>query len=327
MPNAKIIGTGRYVPKNLITNEELERIIGEPLKPSLEAKLGIKQRYITGDDESTVDLATNAGLKAIGNAGIKAEDIDLVIVATDTPEYISPATSAVVQGRLKAINAGTFDLNASCAGFVSALDVASRMITSGGYSNILVIGVYNMTKFVDKTDVNVFPIFADGAGAVVLSGSEEDGGFKASKLIADGTQYDFLGIYAGGTKLPITKERIDRKEHLLQFLKPLPPDRNIQLWPPLIKDVLAKINLEYQDIDHIIFTQINKSVIEEVMRIIDLPMSKTTTIMEQYGYTGSGCVPMALDVAIEQGKIKKGDTVVFVASGVGFNVAATVFQW
>lgn len=327
MRNAIIIGTGRYVPNNLITNREMEKMLGQPLKPSLEEKLGIKQRYITGDDESTVDLAANAGENAIINAKLKPEVIDLIIVATDTPEYISPATSSVVQGRLQAINAGTFDMNASCAGFVSALDVASRMIISGGYQYILVIGVYNMTKFVDKTDPNLFPIFADGAGAVVLAATEENRGFMSGKLIADGTQYDFLGIYAGGTKYPITPERLEKKEHLLQFLKPLPPDRNILLWPPLIKDVLTKINLEYKDIDHIIFTQINKWVIEEVMKLIDLPMEKTTCIMDMYGYTGSGCIPMALDVALEEEKINQGDIVVFVASGVGFNVAATVFKW
>ncbi len=327
MVNARIIGTGLYVPENLVTNADMEKLLGQPLKPSLEEKLGIKQRYIAGDDESSADLATKAGEKAIKDANLKPGDIDLIIVTTDTPEYISPATSSIVQGRLQAVNAGTFDLNASCSGFVSGLDVASRMIASGGYENILLIGVYNMTKFVDKTDVNVFPIFADGAGAVVLSRTTENRGFVGSKLIADGTQYDLLGIYAGGTKNPITSERLEKKEHLLQFLKPLPPDRNIKLWPPMIKDLLEAHGLEYKDIDHVFFTQINKWVIEEVMPILGLPMEKTTTIMEQYGYTGSACIPMALDVALKQGKIRPGDNVVFIASGVGFAVAAALFKW
>jgi len=210
---------------------------------------------------------------------------------------------------------------------VSGMDVASRMIMTGGYKNILLIGVYNMTKFVDKTDLNVLPIFADGGGAVVLTATHEDKGFLASKIIADGTQYDLLGIYAGGTKCPITKERIDNKEHMLQFLKPLPPDRNIKLWPPLIKETLAEVNLEIKDIDHIFFTQINKWVIEEVMKILELPMDKTTCIMGEYGYTGSACIPMALDTALKEGKIKEGDNLVFIASGVGFSVASSVFKW
>ena len=327
MVNARIIGTGLYVPDNLITNADMEKLLGQPLKPSLEGKLGIKQRYITGDDESSVDLATKAGERAIIDAGLKPEEIDLVIVATDTPEYISPATSSVVQGRLKAINAGTFDLNASCSGFVSGLDVASRMVMAGGYENILLIGVYNMTKFIDKTDVNVFPIFADGAGAVVISRTTEKRGFVDSKLIADGTQYDLLGIYGGGTKNPVTAELIEQKGHLLQFLKPLPPDRNIKLWPPMIKELLEANGLEFKDIDHVFFTQINKWVIDEVMPILGLPMEKTTCIMDKYGYTGSACIPMALDVALKEGKIKPGDNVVFIASGVGFAVSAALFKW
>jgi len=327
MFSAKIIGTGLYVPNNLVTNADMEKLLGQHLKPSLEGKLGIKQRYITGDDESSVDLATKAGEKAIQDAGLTAGDINLVIVTTDTPEYISPATSSVVQGRLKAVNAGAFDINASCSGFVSSLDVASRMVMSGGYENILLIGVYNMTKFIDKTDLNVFPIFADGAGAVVISESTEQGGFVGSKLIADGTQYDLLGIYGGGTKYPITPERIANKEHLLQFLKPLPADRNIKLWPPMIKELLATHGLEYKDIDHIFFTQINKWVIDEVMPILGLPMEKTTIIMDKYGYTGSACIPMALDVALKEGKLKQGDNVVFIASGVGFAVAAALYKW
>lgn len=327
MFKAKIAGSGLYVPKNLITNADMEKLLVQPLKPSLEGKLGIKQRFITGDDESSVDLATHAGQKAIDDAGLTPEDIDLIIVTTDTPEYISPATSSVVQGRLKAVNAGTFDINASCSGFVSGLDVASRMVMSGGYNNILLIGVYNMTKFVDKTDVNVFPIFADGAGAVVISKTDEDRGFVDSKLIADGTQYDLLGIYAGGTKHPINQQRLDNKEHLLQFLKPLPPDRNIKLWPPMIKDLLEANGLKIQDIDHIFFTQINKWVIEEVMQILELPMEKTTCIMGEYGYTGSACIPMALDIALKEGKVRQGDNIVFIASGVGFAVAAALYKW
>ncbi len=326
MLSAKIVGTGRYVPDNLVTNKDMEKLLGQQLKPSVESELGIKQRYITGDDESTVDLAANAALKAIEDAGISAEDIDLVIVATDTPEYISPATSTVVQGRIKAFNAGTFDINASCSGFVVGMDVASRMIMSGGYKYILLIGVYNMTKFIDKTDKNAFPIFADGGGAIVLTASDDETGFIASKLIADGTQYDFLGIFAGGTKKPINEERLNNKEHLLQFLKPVQLDRNIKLWLPLMKDVLDKINLTYEDIDHFFFTQINKSVIEKVMKANNLSMEKTTCIMDRYGYTGSACIPMALDVAIKEGRVKKGDVAMFVASGVGFSVAAVVFK-
>jgi 3-oxoacyl-[acyl-carrier-protein] synthase-3 len=326
--NFKIVGTGLYVPRTLVTNKQMEEMLGEPLKPTVEEKLGIKQRYIAEDDESTADLATGAAKKAIEDAGLTSLDIDLIIVATDTPEYISPATSVIVQGRLGALNAGIFDLNSSCAGFVTAVDVAAGMIAKGPYKNVLVIGVYNMTKYIDKTDINLLSIFADGAGATIMQATEEEGrGLLSSKLIADGTQYDYIGIYAGGTKIPMTKEIVEKKEHLLLNLKPLPGDRNVKLWPGLIKETLAKVHLEYKDINHILFSQINKSVIEEVMKIIELPLEKTTFIMGEFGYTGSGCMPMAIDVALKANRIKKGDIVVLVASGAGLSVACTVLRW
>lgn len=330
MRRAKIIGTGMWVPPTLITNEKLGEIMGKPVPPQIEAKLGIKQRYVTGETFSSADLGAEAAKAAIADAGLIPADIDLVIVTTDTPEYISPPTAAVVQGRIGAVNAGIFDVNASCTGFVASLDMASRMIGyDDAYKHILVCGVYNMTKFVDWTNEKVAPIFADGGGAVVLAATEADDGrgYLGAKLVADGTQYDFLGIYAGGTKQPITKAAIDNKEHLLTFLKPLPPDRNIQLWPPLVKQALARAGLAVKDIDHIIFTQINRWVIEQVMDILGLPMDQTTCAMDQYGYTGSACIPIALDEAIRAGKIHAGDIVVLVGSGVGLSSGAAVFRW
>lgn len=328
MRRARIVGTGMYVPPTLITNDELAELMGKPLPPSIEGKLGISQRYVTGDSLSSADLGYEAGRAAIANAGLEPQDIDLVIVSTDTPEYISPPTASVVQGRLGAVNAGTFDLNASCAGFVTALDVAARMIGYDNfYQNILVCGVYNMTKYVDWTNERVAPIFADGGGAVVLQAADGDRGYLGAKLYADGTQYDFLGIYAGGTKMPVTHDVLDRKQHLLTFLKPLPPDRNIKLWPEIVPQALERAGLTVKDIDHIIFTQINRWVIEEVMNILGLPMEKTTCIMDRYGYTGSACLPMALHHALGDGKIKTGDIVVMVGSGVGLAVGAAVFRW
>ncbi|MDR1093997.1 MAG: ketoacyl-ACP synthase III [Clostridiales bacterium] len=327
MYSAIITGVGMYVPDNLVTNADLAEEYGRPLKPSLEAKVGIFQRYIAGSDESTADLATKAGERAIADAGLKPEDIGLVIVATDTPEYITPATSFVVQGRLNAVNAGAFDINASCSGFVSAMNAACRMVMTGGYGHILVIGAYNMTKYADRSNYALFPIFADGAGAAVISRSEKGGGFVGSKLHADGTQFDLMGIYAGGTKYPMTRERFDRKEHMLQSLKPLPPDRNVQLWPPIIETLVKENGLRVKDIDFIFFTQINRWIIDTVMPILGLPMEKTICIMDRYGYTGSACIPMALRAALDGKRLKRGDNVVFIASGVGLGVASILYKW
>ena len=328
MYNAQITGSGLYAPGQIETNDDLNRFYGTPIKDTFENKIGILQRHVTGDSESSADMAEKAGERAIADAGISSEDIGLVVVATDTPEYLSPPTACVVQGRLKAVNAGAYDINGSCSGFVAALDAMCRIVKSGGHRHILLVGVYNMTKFVDRANSALVPLFGDGAGAVVISRTEEDRGFIGSKLYADGTQYDLMGIYAGGAKYPITPERIANKEYMLQSLKPLPADRNINLWPPIIAELTEKHGLKNSDIDFIICTQINKWIIDSIMPILGLPMERTICIMGEYGYTGSACIPMALDTARKTlNKPKKGDNVVFIASGVGLAVASTLFKW
>ena len=329
MFNARIVGTGMYAPETIETNADLDRFFGKPINPKFEQKIGYKQRHVTGITESTADMATKAGERAITDAGLTAEAIDLVIVSTDTPEYISPPTACIVQGRLNATRAGAYDVNGACSGFVATLDAACRMVMSGGYKNILVVGVYNMTKFVDRSNIDLVPMFGDGAGAVVVAQSREPGGFIDSKLFADGTQFDLMGIYGAGAKNPIEAPgTIEEKKYLLQSLKPLPADRNIKLWPPIITELVERNGLKTTDIDFIITTQINRWIIEEVMPILGLPMERTICIMGEYGYTGSACIPMALDTARKTlGRPKKGDNVVFIASGVGLAVASTLFKW
>jgi 3-oxoacyl-[acyl-carrier-protein] synthase-3 len=328
MYHAIITGTGLYSPDRIETNADLNKFYGEPIKDTFENKIGLRQRHITGDDESSADMATKAGEKAIADAGLSPEDLGLVVIATDTPEYLSPPTACVVQGRLKAVNAGAYDINGACSGFVAALDAMCRIVMSGGHKHILLVGVYNMTKFVDRGNPLLVPLFGDGAGAVVVSRTEEDRGLIGSKLFADGTQYDFMGIYTGGAKQPFTAERLASKEYGLQSLKPLPGDRNVKLWPPIITELVEKHGLKTTDIDFIICTQINRWIIESVMPILGLPMEKTICIMGEYGYTGSACIGMALHTARKTlGKPKKGDNVVFIASGVGLAVASTLFKW
>jgi 3-oxoacyl-[acyl-carrier-protein] synthase-3 len=326
--HAIITGTGLYAPDLVETNADLNRFYGTPIKDSFENRIGIRQRHITGDNESTADMAVKAGERAIADAGISAGDLGLVVVATDTPEYLSPPTACVVQGRLQAVNAGAYDINGACSGFVASLDAMCRIVMSGGYRHVLLIGAYNMTKFVDRSNAALVPLFGDGAGAVVVSRTEDDRGFVGSKLYADGTQYDFMGIYAGGAKNPLTLERFTNKEYMLQSLKPLPADRNIKLWPPIITELVTNHGLKTADIDFIICTQINKWIIDSVMPILGIPMERTICIMGEYGYTGSACIPMALDTARKTlNKPKKGDNVAFIASGVGLAVASTLFKW
>ena len=336
MAKAKIIGTGLYVPGTAIPNEELWRLIGAEFdQERLESKLGIYQRHnatLRGIEEFTTDFATKAAEAAIANAGIDPMQVNLFIVGTDTPQYISPGSAVVVQGRLQGqqMLTGCFDINASCAGFTTAFEVAAKMMAGDpSIKYAVVVGVYNMPPFVRQGDAFGNAIFADGAGAVVLQRTEDDdlSGYLAGQLMSDGTQWDFIGIYAGGSKYPITHKILDEGEYGLQSLKPLPGDRNIKLWPGLAQQLATKVGLRIDDIDHIIFSQINKTVITEVMGLLGLPVERTTMIMDQYGYTGSGCIPMALHHAVSAGHIERGDTVMLIASGAGFFVGSNIFNY
>ncbi len=327
----EIVGTGVYAPGGPISNAELKSLARIDFDAEkLENKLGIKNRHIAklrGLTQTTADFATFAGIKAIENAGIDPAKIGLFIVATDTPEFITPATSILVQGRIQKGEtwAATFDVSASCASFTIAFDNAVRIMTTDQtIEYALVTGVYNMPAFLRDNDAFGYSIFADGAGAVVLKRSTS-AAYITGQLLTDGTQWDYIGIYAGGSRNPITQNVMDEQKQGLLNLQPLPGERNVRLWPMVVRKLVEKANVEIRDINHFVFTQINRSVIEKVMKELELPMEKTTCIMDRYGYTGSACVPMAFHHAVNDGKIKKGDTVVFVASGAGLAVGSNLF--
>jgi 3-oxoacyl-[acyl-carrier-protein] synthase-3 len=332
--SALVTGVGMYVPEKVLTNEEIEQMLNRPGTAKwLVENVGIRERHIMAEDEVTSDLALHAGREALKNAGIEPEDLDLIILSTDTPDYLSPATSVVVQYKLGAKNAGTFDVNCACAGLVTSLDIASRYIrTDSSINSVLVIGAYGMTKFVDWTDHYTCTLFADAAGAMILQPSEEKEGFIASKLIADGSFHDHLGVFVGGTAEPPTIEAIQNNRHHLAFRKRFPADTNLQHWPKLTRDCISKANLTIDDIDWVFFTQVNIRTIEAVMRDLGLPLEKTHNVMDKWGYTGSACIALAMYDAIAQGKLPppgegNGEYVALCSSGGGFNMAAAVLRW
>ena len=329
MRDAKIIGTGVYVPERVVTNAELSQNLGEDIDEFVSTVIGIKERRIAAVNESAADLATAAAERALRDAGVDAADLDLILLATDTPEYISPATSVVVQQRLGATKAGTFDVNCACAGFVTTLDTAFKyVIADSDYKNVLVIGCYAMSKFVDWKDKKTSTIFADGAGAVVLRAVEDEKHYLASKLVADGSYHDYMGIFAGGTHQPITSDVLaENNFNRLRFAKKYPPEVNIEGWPKIVNDVLAKAGLKLDDVDMFLWTQVNLSTIKIVMQEMQIPEHKTHTIMQKWGYTGSACIPMVFHDAVEDGKIKRGDVIVLCASGGGLNMACLVMRY
>lgn len=293
--NAKIIASGWYAPEQIVSNQYFNELLGEDVDTWLKEKVQIYNRRWCDPDESSADLAEEAIRQAIENAGLLPEQIDLLIIATDTPEFISPSTASVVQDRLGLKNAGTFDLNTACAGFVTALDVGSKYIQADDqYQYVVVAGVYAMSKYVDLHDKKTVTLFADGAGAVVLSPSEGDAGMIGSKLATDGQYNEWMGIYYGGTKHPVSVEAIENNDHKLKFVKKIPPEINPDMWTKMLTELLDKHGLSANDVNHYFFTQININTIFETISRLNVPRERAATIMHEYGYTGSACLPMAL---------------------------------
>ena len=329
MANATIVGTGLYAPEKVVYNDFFDKKYGRDMDTFLREKRNIFERHFMSEDQATSDLIVPAATEALKNANLKVNDLDLIIVATDTPDYISPSTAAVVQYKLGAEKAGTFDINTACAGFATATDIASKYIKSDSqYNNILVVGAYGMTKFFDWDDHKVTSVFADGAGAAIVQRTtDEQYGVLASKLYTDGQYYDYMGIYGGGTKYPISKEVIAEKKHLLQFVKRIPPETNGLHWPRLTNIILDRIHKQVTDVDHFFFTQINIGSIIETMEKIGAPLAKAHNIMDRFGYTGSACIPMAIADAARAHKLKKGDLVMILGSGGGMSMTALALRW
>lgn len=332
--SAKITGIGMHIPKKLLTNDDIEKILNRPGTGEwLVKNVGIKNRYIMEENEATSDLCAEASRQAMVNANIKPEDIDLIILSTDTPDYLSPATSTVIQYKIGAKNAGTFDINSACAGFVTTLVTGYKYIqTEEDINTVLIIGAYGMSKFVNWKDHYTATLFADGAGALILQKIKDQDGLLANKMIADGQYFDYLGIYSGGTKHPNNRNASSEMEQFVTFQKRFPSELNSETWPKLIYDTLNKANLTTEDIDYYFFTQLNLRTIEQVMETLKQPMSKTHYIMDKWGYTGSACIPMAMYDAIDLGMLPKpgegkGKTILLCSSGGGYNMSACIFKW
>ncbi len=329
MRHAQIASTGRYIPEKIVTNDDLNVLLGENVGDWLVANVGIRERHVMAEDETTSSMIVAATRQALDRAGISAADLDLILVATDTPDYISPATASAVQAKLGATQAGTYDVNCACAAWVTGMDMAARYIaTDADYRYILVAGGYGMTRYLDWTDKHTCTLFADGAAVAILKAGDAPG-FLSGKLMARGEYHDALGIYTGGTFRPATPEVVAATgKPRVQFLRKFPATFNSENWPPLVREVVRKAGLTLDDVGFFLFTQLNLRTIEYVMANLGQPLSKTHWIMDKWGYLGSACIPAALDDALEQGKgPKPGDNVVFCATGGGMAMAAAVFRW
>ncbi|MCB9353486.1 MAG: ketoacyl-ACP synthase III [Lewinellaceae bacterium] len=329
MRNAVIASVAAYAPQRKISNQYFNETLGEDVDSWLRENVQIYERRWCAPDESTADLCEHAARQALERAGISGADIDLIVLSTDTPEFISPSTAAVLQYRLGATHAGTFDINTACAGFVTALDVGAKYIRADErYRHVLVLGGYAMSKYLNPEDKKTVTLFGDGAGAVVLRAESDSGkrGFLASELRTKGEYHGWMGIYGGGTHKPLTAEGLARHEHQLQFVQRFPKTLNPETWADMALALCERIGVTPADVKHYFITQININSIFETLDRLNVPRDRATTIMHHFGYTGSACIPMAFNEAWEKGQVQAGDLCFFIGSGGGLAFASAAFR-
>lgn len=325
---ADLVATGSYLPEievpNAVLRERFAAGHGD-LIDKLEASTGIRTRWYAPEGWATSDVALPAARQALERAGRRPEDVDLLIVGTDSPDYLTPATSTVLQHKLGAVNAGTFDIGCACASFPTGLATAAGWIAANpSIRTVLVVGVYLMHRLADPDDPMIF-FYGDGAGAAVLEPAGAPG-FVAAAAQADGSYAGHWGIYAGGTAEPASAEAVAAGRTRVRLIERYPPDVNHQGWPRLVRRLAADGGFALEDIDMLVFSQVRKPSIELVMEELGLPAERAPTIMERCGYTGSACLGMAFDDAVGRGRVAPGDLVVFVGSGVGYNQAGAAFR-
>ena len=326
--HAAIRSTGMYLPEIEVPNRVFrERFdVSHPeFVDKTEANSGIKTRFHAPDGWATSDLAVRAAKQALNRANVDPADLDLILVGTDSPDYITPSTSVVVQHKLGSKKAGTFDVGCACASFPTALSAASGMMATNPWmKNVLVVGAYMMHKLSDPGDPMSF-FYGDGAGAAVLQPSDKPG-LLASAFRADGGFAKHWAIMSGGTAEPASCDSVQAGRTQVRMAERYPSEINDEGWPAIVKMLAERNQFTIQDVDLFVFTQVRKRTIEKVMRAIEAPVEKAHMVMEKWGYTGSACIPMALHDAVEQKRVKKGDLVVLVGSGVGHNQAGIALR-
>ncbi|AIQ58417.1 3-oxoacyl-ACP synthase [Paenibacillus borealis] len=321
-----IIGTGKYVPERILTNSDLEKIV-ETNDEWIVSRTGIRERHIAAPEQATSDLAYEAALKALESAGMKAEDLDLIIVATVTPDSTFPSTACILQDRLGAKGAAAFDLSAACSGFVYSLATATGFIQNGMYNNALVIGADTLSRITDYTDRNTCVLFGDGAGAVIVGEVPEGRGFQSFDLGAEGSGGSLLKMEAGGSRLPASLQTVEDKKHFIYMNGREVFKFAVRVMGTATERVLTKAGLTKENIDLFVPHQANIRIIQSAMQRLDLPPEKCVINVDKYANTSAASIPLALVEAAEEGRMKEGDTVLMVGFGGGLTWGASVLIW
>ncbi|WP_336779608.1 beta-ketoacyl-ACP synthase III [Paenibacillus illinoisensis] len=321
-----VIGTGKYVPEKILTNSDLEKMV-DTNDEWIVSRTGIKERHIAAPDQATSDLAYEAAIKALESAGMTGSDLDLIIVATITPDSAFPSTACILQDKLGAKGAAAFDLSAACSGFVYGLATATSFIQSGMYNNALIIGADCLSRITDYTDRNTCVLFGDGAGAVVIGEVPEGRGFKSFDLGAEGAGGGLLQLEGGGSRLPASAETVENKKHYIYMNGREVFKFAVRVMGTATDEVLRKASLERTDVDLFVPHQANIRIIQSAMQRLELPEEKVVVNVDKYANTSAASIPLALVEAAEEGRMKAGDTILMVGFGGGLTWGASVLVW
>jgi len=326
MLTGRITGTGSYLPEKVLTNADLEKMVDTD-DEWIVSRTGIRERHVAAEGEATSDLAFHAASEALASAGLAPEEIDLIIVATTTPDYPFPSTASLLQARLGADKAAAFDIQAVCTGFIYALSTADQFIRSGMYSKILVVGAEVLSSLMDWTDRSTCILFGDGAGAVVLEADESERGIISSHLHADGSQYDLLYVPGGGSREPLSQELLDSGRQFIRMKGNEVFRVAVNALESTVLEALEANNLKAEDIDLLVPHQANIRIINATGKKLGLSGDKVMITVDRHGNTSSASIPLALCEAVKENRVKDGSLVLLEAFGGGFTWGSVLLRW
>jgi len=327
----RITGTGRYLPERILTNAELEKMV-DTNDEWITSRTGIKERRVAADDESTSDLAAKAALKALESAGLAVDEVELIVVATVTPDMFFPSTACFAQQKIGATNAVAFDISAACSGFLFALQIARNLVEHGAYRNALVIGAEKLSSLVNWKDRNTCVLFGDGAGAAVLQREGDlprpKGGRVLSEVLrSDAEQTGILLVPGGGSACPITAENADERLNSVKMEGREVYKHAVTRMKECALEVLEAADVTIEEVALVIAHQANRRIIDAITDRLGVPEERCFLNVQHYGNTSAASVAIALDEALEQGRIKPGDKILFVAFGAGLTWAGSLMEW
>ncbi|MBI5675065.1 MAG: ketoacyl-ACP synthase III [Nitrospirae bacterium] len=322
----RIIGTGSYVPKNILTNFDIGKMV-DTSDEWITERTGIKERRIAGEGEAASDLSLQASKRALSEAGIKPNEIDMIIVATMSGDMPMPSTAAILQGKLGAKNAAAFDINGACSGFLYGLSVADSFIKSGMSKKLLLVGVDVNSRFINWQDRSTCVLFGDGAGAVVMKPTRTKRGILSTHLHSDGDLWDLICLPGGGSRHPASSESIKNNLHCIKMKGNETFKAAVRTLEKLALNTLKANNIKPSQLAMLIPHQANLRIIKAMAKRLGLPMSKVVVNLDRYGNTSGASIPIALDEAVREGRVRSGDYILFEAFGSGLTWASALVRW